>query len=159
VASGSSGSKLSASLDRCFLSRTSRSTRSATILHIYLDNMAPPQTGPKKSSRRSRKARTEGTKALRCPKCIETLANTEQSLRPQNRLLIQIAKARSQAQSLDNHPRLYPRRLRKLGKVSVLRPPKRHHPQSRLQKQTTSRLSNRSTSARLLRSSPMISTS
>jgi len=68
VASGSQGSKLSR---RYFLSRTSRSMRSATNQRIYLNNMAPPQTGPKKCSRRSRKARTEGktqSSSLKHPK-------------------------------------------------------------------------------------------
>jgi hypothetical protein len=59
-----SGSKNA--LHRAFLSRTSRALDlRPTIQHIYSDNMAPPQTGPKKSSRRSRKARTEGAKEWR----------------------------------------------------------------------------------------------
>lgn len=141
---------------RYFLSRTSRSMRSATVQYRYLYKMAPPQTGPKKSSRRSRKARTEGINIFNNLKLLKAPTNLQQSLRPQNRLQTQTVKALSQARSPDILPRLH---QRKPEKVSALRQRKKHHLRSKPQEQTTSRLSNRFTSVRLPRSSPMISTS
>jgi hypothetical protein len=67
----------SSALPQAFLSRTSLALDPRpTNRHIYFNNMAPPQTGPKKSSRRSRKARTEGmNKSRTLPVAIHWLTS------------------------------------------------------------------------------------
>ena len=141
---------------RYFLSRTSQSTRSAVVQHIY----STTWWLLKQAQRNLREG--VGRLGLRVrfnqviPNIPKVPTNFQQSLRPLNCHQIQTATPQSQAWSPDNLPRPY---QRKLGKASALHQPKKRPYQSMPQKQTTSRLSNRSTSVRLLRSSLMISTS